>query len=264
MNNKAQQRTEEAEPDAAVLEQQIAAALGNDRVAAVELYDLIEQTEAGIEAAEATVRQQQEVAYDPALSPDLHAAREAIEDATFLLARRRIRLPRLRQHLENILAAERTERWLADYQAIQQKIEEAAERFAEYPELAARLVEIFTEAKLLDADVARVNANAPSGERRRLRSVEATARGRDITISNPSLMQEVKLADWNHAATRIWPPVGYRAVAASAPIGGKSKMNSAPLCRRSVIARRPNGKLSRKPTRHPDRSGGRNSRPSDR
>ena len=80
MSNKSQQRDRsEAEPeDAKTLEQRIAVALGNP-VAVEEMYELIDMTDAAIEEAEAVVREQQSAAYDPALSPDLHAAREAIE-----------------------------------------------------------------------------------------------------------------------------------------------------------------------------------------
>jgi hypothetical protein len=112
---------------------------------------------------------------------------------------------RVRPDLERRLATTRAECWEADYQAVKQKIEEAADCFAEYPELAAKIISIFTESKALEPDIARVNSSAPSRESRRLKSVEVTARGHEITIANPSLLEVVKLADWNHAADSIWP-----------------------------------------------------------
>ena len=51
-----------------------------------------------------------------------------------------------------------------------------ARKYTEYPELMARLVDLFESAKAVDEAVSRINGSAPPGEHRRLLRVELTAR----------------------------------------------------------------------------------------
>jgi hypothetical protein len=60
---------------------------------------------------------------------------------------------------------------------IKTKRDEAADKFSEYPELSARLVEIFRTVAAVDKEVSRVNGFAPPGEHRRLKPAAAGTTG---------------------------------------------------------------------------------------
>jgi hypothetical protein len=55
--------------------------------------------------------------------------------------------------------------------------------------------------------VSRLNISAPSGEHRRLRGPELTARGlKGFGPSDPSIAREVKLPDFEQSNKTAWPP----------------------------------------------------------
>ena len=58
---------------------------------------------------------------------------------------------------------------LLKYERVQAKRNELARKYAEYPKLVARLVDLFGSAKAVDEEVSRINGSAPPGEHRRLR-----------------------------------------------------------------------------------------------
>jgi hypothetical protein len=71
----------------------------------------------------------------------------------------------------------------------------------------ARLIATFRRAADLDQKVQAVNAAAPAGEHRRLLGVELVARGlANFTISNPSLVKNVQLPEFENAGHMAWPP----------------------------------------------------------
>jgi hypothetical protein len=78
----------------AALEKRITTALAADTTSS-DLATLIQETEAGIVAADAAA--ERERAFDPALSPDPGEARAAMENATFAANRLRMLLPRLQK-----------------------------------------------------------------------------------------------------------------------------------------------------------------------
>jgi hypothetical protein len=104
------------------------------------------------------------------LSPDLKAARAAMEDAEFAATRLRTLLPRLQQRLLEVQAAASAARWDADFQKVATKRDAAAKKFTRYPELVAELCDMFHEAAAVDKECSEVNGSAPLGEHRRLAS----------------------------------------------------------------------------------------------
>jgi predicted transcriptional regulator len=185
------------------LEKKIATALADKDIASSNLAALIAETETAIAAADQAAEAEREKALDPALSPDPKAAREAIVAAEFARDRLRTLLPRLQE----AQAAEYAARWASEYERVQAKRDELARRYAEYPKLVARLVDLFGSAKALDEEVSRVNGSAPPGEHRRLRGVELSARGlKSFSTADPPIAKGVQLPDWAHSARTVWPP----------------------------------------------------------
>ena len=181
---------------APTLEQQVAAALADDNIAADKLEALIEQVEHGIRAAEAGRRPPARASHGPgAQSRSLRDARQRLEDSIFLVGRLKTLRPRLERQLAEVLDAEQHARWLADYEAVKVKRDEAVEAFNKYPELVADLLDILHTARDVDAECARVNRHAPSGEQRRLLRVELTARELPAyNIEFPSISDRIALA----------------------------------------------------------------------
>jgi hypothetical protein len=120
---------------------------------------------------------------------------------------RRAALPRLQQLLVEANDREYVEGWTAQYDRVAVLRDEAAERFARYPVLVGELVEIFRRAEEVDQEVSGVNRSAPSGELRRLRCVELTARGLEAFSSAiPAICKSAQLPDWADSCKKVWPP----------------------------------------------------------
>ena len=189
------------------IEQKVIAALANEHIGVAELEDLITHVEDGIKEAERNVTKQREAAFDPAISPDLSAARQQLEDATFLLGRLRTQLPRLERRLAQVIDNEQRARWLQDYNEVIARRDAAAQAFEQYPFLVVELLKILYAVKDVDAECARVNAAAPPGEVRRLLGVELAVRG--LTAFSrlyPSIADRVVLPDLENADKTLWPP----------------------------------------------------------
>src|SRR5262245_8430627 len=71
----------------------------------------------------------------------------------------------------------------------------------------SQLCDLFARMKAVDEGCSRVNGQAAGGERRRLRGVELTARGlENFSISDPSIMETVRLPNWTRSDHMAWPP----------------------------------------------------------
>jgi hypothetical protein len=82
-----------------------------------------------------------------------------------------------------------------------------ARKYAEYPKLVARLIDLFESAKAVDEEVSRINGSAPPGEHRRLLGVELTARSLEsFSTADPAVAKGVQLPDWVQSARTVWPP----------------------------------------------------------
>jgi len=130
-----------------------------------------------------------------------------MQTAAFAAERLRTLKPRLQQRLCEAEAAEARARWVREYERVQAVVENAACKFAEYPDLAARLIAIFRDAEAVDQEVAIINSSAPPGEHRRLRQTELVARGLEaFSRSAPAISKTVQLCDWADSERLIWPP----------------------------------------------------------
>ena len=190
------------------LEQKIAAALGNRRVASADLDELISETEQSVAEAEKTAQAEREKALDPVASPDGAEAEKLVWALELRRDRLRSSLSRLRRRLYEVERAETTARWEANHDAVKAERDAVAKEFAElYPSLTTQLCDLFHRAKAIDQECSRINGEAPAGEKRRLLGVELTARGLEsFSISDPSLTEAAKLPDWTHSDRVAWPP----------------------------------------------------------
>jgi hypothetical protein len=188
------------------LEQKIAAALTGN-VTSSSLAALIAKTEAAITRADATVSAERERALDPTLSPDAKAAREAMQAAEFSRERLRTVLPRLRNRLRQVQAAEYTAQWRRDFERVEVKRDTLASEFAElYPKLVAQLIDLFRRVEAVDSECSRVNGSAPANQNRYLFGVELSARNLEsFTITSPSIAQRLQLPDIEHSDRMAWP-----------------------------------------------------------
>lgn len=189
------------------LEQKIAAALTSN-VTSSSLAALIAKTEASISRADAAVSAERERALDPTRSPDPKAAREAMQAAEFSRERLRTVLPRLRNRLRQVQAAEHSARWTLEFKRVEVKRNELASEFAElYPKLVAQLVDLFRRIEAVDTECSRVNGSAPANQNRYLFGVELSARNLEgFTMNNPSIAQQLQLPDVEDSGRMAWPP----------------------------------------------------------
>jgi hypothetical protein len=187
------------------LEKRIAGTLSGNATSA-ELAALVAETESAIIKADRAAEVERGRAYDPALTPDPRAARQALEDAIFSANRLRTSLPRLQVKHQQQFAAEEHAFWEAEYETIKAKVEEAARKWDNYPTLVATLIDILDTAAI-EKEVPRINGSAPDGEQRRLRSVELTARGLDgFSADTPSITKAVQLPMFERSDHMAWPP----------------------------------------------------------
>jgi hypothetical protein len=192
----------------AALEQRITSALANAQITSAELRELIPDTEAALAAAEATAQAEREKALDAVASPDAATAEQAAWAVEFRRDRWRSSLTRLHRRLGEVEASERQRNWEETYEAVGAKRDASAKELAEfYQSATAQLRDLFREAEAVDQECTRVNAAAPLGENRRLLGVELTARKLErFSITDPSVIDLVKLPDWTHSDRMIWPP----------------------------------------------------------
>jgi hypothetical protein len=178
------------------LEKRISAALGSDSLGSAHITDLIAEVERAAAAADQTATQERERALDLVASPDVAKAHEAVAVAELTSDRLRAVLPRLQQRLVEANDREYDEGWTAEYERVAVLRDEAAKEFARYSEMVGELVKIFRRAEEVEQEVGRVNRSAPSGELRRLRGVELTARGLEaFSSANPAISKLAQFPD---------------------------------------------------------------------
>jgi hypothetical protein len=191
------------------LETRIASALTNADITSRDLASLLTALEAGISVADEAAEAAREKALDPIVSPDAGKAEQSAWAAKLNRDRLRSFLARVRQRLDEVEAAEYAARWQADYEAVEAKRDAIAKEMAElYPSFTTKLCDLFQRAEAIDQECLRINGKAPTGEHRRLRGVELTARNfESFSRSDPSIIDLVKLPDWTHRDRMIWPPL---------------------------------------------------------
>ncbi len=189
------------------LEKRIAEALEGEEITSAHLVALIEEVEAGIAAAESTAATEREAAFDPTLRPNAAEARQVLEDAEFAVGRLRTMLPRLARRLNDVAAAERHAKLVAEHEELKARRDAAVEEFRRYPALAGQIVDLFVRVKTLDDEMADYNRRGASGQGLHLDSVELTARRLSgFTRDDPSVIDKVTLPEYDHSNRNVWPP----------------------------------------------------------
>jgi hypothetical protein len=186
------------------LEKRIAAALSSDSASTV-LSALIAETEVAInQAAEA----ERAKALDPIVSPDAAKAHAAMEDAAFMRERLRTVLPRLQERYQEVVAQEYLARWREDYEALKIKRDELAAEFREiYPTCVSKIVDVLKRIAASEVELSQLHQVRPSGVSLHLLGAELVARGLDnFTRDDPSIVNELKLPDFEHSVQMAWPP----------------------------------------------------------
>jgi hypothetical protein len=191
------------------LEQRITNAF-SERIASSEIAKLIAETEEAITAAEGAAEDARMKALDLIASPDPVKARADMEDAGFGRDRLRIVLPRLHKLLKQVEAEEYTARWEVEYERVKTVRDQlAAEMRETYPPAVAQLSSLFQRMAECDRQCSRVDGSAPSGDHRRLRGVELTARGVEALLQpDVWVAMELRLPFFWRDSGPIyaWPP----------------------------------------------------------
>ena len=196
------------------LERRLASALSEESITSSMLTSLINEADIAIADADATADKERARAMDPVLSPDPRKARAALEDAQFAANRLRTLQPRLQKRLQRVQYAEVHDRWLESYETVKAKRDAAVEELRQgYPPLVAKLTDLLTRLRAIDAEVHRVNTGKPVmvGEpwdgNMPLELTECEARG--VTGFNSpdySLDRGVRLPDFDKPGQNHWPP----------------------------------------------------------
>ena len=108
-------------------------------------------------------RKQHEAGLDVVRTADARAARERTQELGSIRDRLQNSLPRLRARMLEVLDAERTQAWLAEYGELKVQRDAVAKRFDEdLPRLCLELVAIMEAVKSMDGAVSNLNMKAPS------------------------------------------------------------------------------------------------------
>ena len=144
--------------------------------------------------AEQLVNDTRSQALDPTnLDPD---TRTALDAAIWRQDKLQGAVSALRQRHQQILAQEQRAQWNVAADAIEARRDELTEEFAErYPDLIASLIELFQRVRAMDAEVDKINGEAPDSEGRRL--LKVGIRG-DLSV-NTRLV--------GLSGQQVWPPV---------------------------------------------------------
>jgi hypothetical protein len=195
------------------LERRLSGVLAEDSkaITAATLRALMEETEGAIVDAQEWVRVAEQAAYDPSIVPDISDARKQMEEASLRVGRLQTLLTRLQRRHVQVAEAERLKQWKRDFADSKKQRDDLANELAKvYPEVIAKLADLFTRIAILDQKLSTLHQARPSGVALHLTGSELVARelerfSRDV----PSLLQAVTLFDF-HTGKRVWPPVQKR------------------------------------------------------
>ncbi|MEH6950711.1 hypothetical protein V4R08_05100 [Nitrobacter sp. NHB1] len=188
------------------LEQRISVALNDENASSAAWTKLIDEVEAAAAAADATATNLRSESLDLVSMPDIGDVHHRIVNAEMTRDRLSNIMPKLRDKLSAALYAERCERWYADCECVQARLDEAMSMFRGYPDHAQAIADTFALAAQVDTEVDRINASAPDGVHTRLKPVELQARGLDrFDRNHPSLAATVELGCWDDSSRKLWP-----------------------------------------------------------
>jgi hypothetical protein len=182
------------------LEQRITAALGDDKVSADNLEQLLVEAEDGIAKAD------KESTIDQTLSLDPKAARQAIEDATFAANRLRMLLSKLHARHHQLCEQARVEEWEAKAQVLDEESIQLAEELREaYPTAENKVIDLFARIAAHRQRISALHQCRPPGVES-VRDPELIARNLDgFDRERPTLLAEVHLLDLD-SGRQAWPP----------------------------------------------------------
>ena len=127
------------------------------------------------------------------------------------LERLRAAVPALQQRYRQLTAQEHSVEWNADYALVEKERDQlAAELIALYPTMVKKFVDLFKCIAACDKNVDTINSTAPTGDSRRLKTVELHARGLDyFSATQPSLAKTVCLPHPGATSQLAWPPADH-------------------------------------------------------
>ena len=192
----------------ALFEKRLKAALTDTTatIPSTTLEKLLRECDAAIGAAQQEAIDARERGLNFLATPDIKAAREAVDDAEFFVSRLLTQRPRLAALLDARRAQEQRDRYLTHYATLKHEGEALAQELADlYPGLVGPLVELFARLRAFQQRCSALHVTDPGGLPH-VTDPELMARGlagfsRDL----PSLLEAVRLADWA-SGTEIWPP----------------------------------------------------------
>ena len=194
-NTKSDVAATATDPGCITLEQRCVAALSDHTLEARAIGELIVEAEKATEDADVIAERMQQIACDPAQSPDLAMAVEAATFAGFVAKRLRNILPRLQQAHQRVAATERATRWKRTADKVEESRDLLTEEFARvYPDLINQIVDLFDKVRFTNSEVDTINSVAPNSESRRIDAVGIRA---DIPLNT-------KLVDLS--GKTVWPP----------------------------------------------------------
>ncbi len=191
------------------LEERIATALV-DEIKSPDVAALITETEAAITDADTNAKAERIKGLDLLASPDADNARQAMQAAEFARDRLQAALPRLQDRHCEVVAAEEFARWLPRQEAVKARRDAlAAELCDRYIPFTNELVPLLLDIEEVDAEVRRVNAEAPRDgvTAMYLCSVEEEARGGEtLKLHDLQIMRDLRLPSWEPCSVPVWPP----------------------------------------------------------
>jgi hypothetical protein len=190
------------------LEQRISTVLTDDNSESSAIASLIEETETAIVAADEDAKLEQERVFDPLVSPDPKAAREAMQAAEFMQTWLRSTLLRLQRRLRETQEREHRAKWYAEYEALKSERDALAAEFREvYTEFAAKVVNLLIRMAANDVEISNLHSARSSGVKLHLLEAELVARGLEsFTRDVPSITKELKLPAFEPGRPSAWPP----------------------------------------------------------
>jgi hypothetical protein len=196
------------------LERRVAKALTDDNVTSSELADLFGELQAAITDAEKAAEEERKKALDPAASPDVKAAREAMQASEFACERLRTLLPRLEARFGKVQRAEKKAAWRRERGALAPRVDALAQEMKSiYREFTPKLVDVLSRARELNDEVRRLNNAKPYPEPGepddglRLFEVENVARNFEgFGQHGLTLDRDLVLPDFDDPCKKLWPP----------------------------------------------------------
>jgi hypothetical protein len=224
LQDEVQVQEQESERPRLSLQKRLGVVLSRDEhVSADELKELLDEVNETADQKYAAAQEYKSASLDVNCE-DVVGADNA--QKALMLERQRLLMciPRLEDKIRAAIRRDRRQSFEAVYRRTKAKLQEAAEKYAAYPDIIGELVDLFKLAKSVDAEVDAVNQNASAMGCEHLKHVEVLARnlpeGR-FTREQPEISDTIVLPEWKNSNKQAWPPprqsLGLLIAAASPP-----------------------------------------------